>query len=142
MESSLSKRAFGKELELDLLDTLGKGMVVVVGCYGLLRFWDLGYRGNLKWLMDPSQETILFYLEMALLVAAPVGLLAWRRVRAKPELLFTGALCAVPGFVLNRLNVVITGMQRGIGANTFPTWMEWSLTLALAAAGFAVFARP
>lgn len=140
VESTLSKRAFGKELEMDLLDTLGKAVVVVMGCYGLFRMWDLNYRGNIQWLMDPSQETILFYLEMALMVVAPVALLSWRKVRAKPALLFTGALCAVLGFVLNRLNVAITGMQRGSGVNYFPTWMEWSLTLSLVAAGFTIFA--
>jgi Ni/Fe-hydrogenase subunit HybB-like protein len=140
VESSLSKRAFGKELELDLLDTLGKGVVVVLGCYGLLRFWDLQYRGNLPRLLEPSREAILFYLEVALLVVAPVALLSWRRVRANPTGLFAGAFCAVLGFVLNRLNVGITGMERGSGANYFPSWMEWSLTLALVAGGFTIFA--
>lgn len=140
VESTLSKRAFGKELELDLLDTLGKGVVVVLGCYGLLRLWDLNYRGNLRWLMEPSQETMLFFLEVALMVVAPVTLLAWRRVRASSAGLFAGALCAVLGFVLNRLNVAITGMERGSGTTYFPSWMEWSVTLSFAAAGFAIFA--
>lgn len=140
VESSLSKRAFGKELEMDLLDTLGKGVVVVLGCYGLLRLWDLNYRGNLRWVMEPSQESMLFLLEVALMVVAPVALLAWRRVRANPIGLFAGALCAVLGFVLNRLNVAITGMEKGSGTTYFPSWMEWSVTISFAAAGFAAFA--
>ena len=140
VESTLSKRAFGKELEMHILNTLGKGVVVVLGCYGLLRLWDIHYRGSSGWLLVNSKEVILFYLEMLLLVVAPVALLVWRKVRNSPAGLFAGALCAVLGFVLNRLNVAITGMEWGTGAKYMPSWMEWSVTLGVTGAGFALFA--
>ena len=37
LESYLAKRAFGRHLEMDLLEPLARGMVVALGVYGLLR---------------------------------------------------------------------------------------------------------
>ena len=140
VESSLSKRAFGKALEIALLSAAAKAMVVVLGIYGLLRLWDMHYRGAFVGVDALSREALYFYLEMLLLVGVPVALFASRVLRRRPVWLFAGSLSAVLGFVLNRLNVSITGMEWSAGAAYTPTWMEWSVTLMFTAAGFAVFA--
>ena len=49
------------------------------------------------------------------------------------------ALLAVLGFVMHRLNVSVTGMERGTGVSYFPSWMEIAVSLGLVAAGFALF---
>lgn len=140
VESSLSARAFKKSLEIDILSVAAKAMVVVLGVYGLLRLWDMNYRGILKTVDFSTTEGLYFIGEMVLLVVVPVGLFIFRRVRQNPRWLFVGALSGVLGFVLNRLNVAITGMEWSSGAKYTPTWMEWSVSFMFAAAGFAIFA--
>ena len=59
-ESNLSSRAFGREIEMPLLEVLGRAMAVVLAIYGLLKFQDLWGRGALVHLREPSTETVLF----------------------------------------------------------------------------------
>ncbi|MGD0920537.1 MAG: NrfD/PsrC family molybdoenzyme membrane anchor subunit [Terriglobia bacterium] len=139
-ESNLSARAFGREIEMPLLVDLGKGMVVVLAFYGLMRFQDLASHGTLRYLREPSTETVLFVLEIALGLVIPLGLLAFRRVRESREGLFAAAVLVIAGFILNRLNVSITGLETSSGTHYFPKWTEISVTLSLVSAGFLCFA--
>jgi Ni/Fe-hydrogenase subunit HybB-like protein len=43
------------------------------------------------------------------------------------------------GFVTNRLNVSVTGMEAGSGTHYVPKWTEVMITLSLIALGFAIF---
>jgi len=45
----------------------------------------------------------------------------------------------VLGFITNRLNVSITGQESAAGLRYVPKWTEISVTLAMIAAGFALF---
>jgi Ni/Fe-hydrogenase subunit HybB-like protein len=139
VESHLCQRAFNHHLEMDLLEPLGRAMVVVLSVYGILRLQDLARRGVLASLRRPEYEGIMFLLEMGLGVLLPIVLLAIPKVRAKQSGLVTGALLAILGFVMHRLNVSITGMERAAGVHYFPSWMEIAISLALVAAGFAIF---
>ena len=139
-ESNLSARAFGREIEMPLLSELGKAMVVVLGFYGIIRFQDLAWRGALRYLREPSTETLLFVLEMAIGLFAPFTLLVFRRVRENREGLFFSAVLVITGFLRNRLNVSITGMEAASHAQYFPKWTEVSVTLSLVGAGFLIFA--
>src|SRR6516164_3211047 len=47
-ESSMSSRHFGRQLELPILRDLGRGLVVVLALYGILKFEDLLHRGVVK----------------------------------------------------------------------------------------------
>jgi hypothetical protein len=60
-------------------------------------------------------------------------------VRTAPRGLVGGAWLAILGFVVNRLNVSITGMERAAGVTYLPTWIEVAISLALVALGFAAF---
>src|SRR6478672_547533 len=53
-ESSLSSRHFGQQLELPILQELGRVLVVVLSVYGILRFEDLLHRGVLTLTIHPS----------------------------------------------------------------------------------------
>ena len=139
-ESNLSARAFGREIEMPLLVDLGKGMVVVLAFYGLMRFQDLASHGALRYLRETSTETVLFVLEIALGLVIPLGLLALRRVRESGQGLFAVAVLVIAGFILNRLNVSITGLEASSGTHYFPKWTEVSVTLSLVGAGFLCFA--
>jgi Ni/Fe-hydrogenase subunit HybB-like protein len=69
-----------------------------------------------------------------------VGLLLVERVRTNPTGLTVASLLAVLGFVMNRLNVSVTGMEAAAGVRYVPSWMEVTVSLGLVALGFALFA--
>ncbi len=76
-ESSLSAKYFGRQLELPILQELGRVLVVVLCVYGILRFEDLLHRGVLKMLWQPGYEMYLFWLEISLsLVSTAAGAVA------------------------------------------------------------------
>jgi len=139
-ESNLSARAFGQEIETPLLAALGKAMAVVLAVYGLLRFEDLRARGALAHLREPSTETVLFALETGLGLLLPLFLLLFRRVREDREGLFAAAVLVITGFLLNRLNVSITGLEYSAQAHYFPKWTEVAVTLSIVGTGFLFFA--
>jgi Ni/Fe-hydrogenase subunit HybB-like protein len=139
LESYLSQRAFGRHLEMDLLEPLARAMVVVLGVYGLLRIQVLLKNGAVASLRHPGYEAWMFLIEMGLGVVLPVALLAFRRVRTDPRGLVAGAFLAVLGFVMNRLNVSVTGMEAAAGARYLPSWMEITVSLGLVGLGFALF---
>ncbi len=139
VESYLCQRAFNHHLEMDLLEPLGRAMVVVLSVYGILRLQDLARRGALAGLWRPDYEGTMFLLEIGLGVLLPILLLAIPRIRGTQPGLVTGAVLAVLGFVMNRMNVSVTGMERASGVTYFPSWMEFAVSLALVAAGFAIF---
>jgi Ni/Fe-hydrogenase subunit HybB-like protein len=125
---------------MDLLEPLGRAMVVVLGVYGVLRFQVLYRNGTLGMLSNPPYEGWMFMLEVGLGVILPIVLLAFRRVRASEQGLVVGAFLAVLGFVMYRLNVSVTGMETAAGTRYFPSWMEIIVSLGLVALLFAVFA--
>jgi Ni/Fe-hydrogenase subunit HybB-like protein len=139
-ESNLSAHAFGREIEMPLLAVLGKAMAVVLGLYGLLRFQDLWGRGALVHLREPSTETVLFVLEVVLGLLVPLPLLFVRRLRENREGLFAIAVLVMTGFLLNRLNVSITGLEASAGTHYFPRWTEVAVTLSIVGVGFLLFA--
>ena len=138
-ESNLSSRAFGREIEMSLLEVLGRAMAVVLAIYGLLKFQDLWGRGALAHLREPSTETVLFLLEITLGLLIPFLLLLFRKVREDREGLFAVAVLVITGFLLNRLNVSITGMEAYSGVHYFPRWTEVAVTLSIVGVGFLLF---
>jgi Ni/Fe-hydrogenase subunit HybB-like protein len=138
-ESHMSARAFGRHLELNLLTRLGRALLVLLVVYALLRFQDLYHRGALALLVHPTFEGRLFLLEIFMGSLVPIGLLMFRRVRQSGTGLYVSAVLVVLGFVTNRLNVSITGMERAAGVHYFPRWTEIAITASMVAVGFAAF---
>ena len=140
LESYLSQRAFGHHLAMDLLEPLARAMVVVLGIYGLMRIQVILRNGSISELRHPTYEGWMFMVEMTLGVVLPVAMLAFRRVRQNPRLLVFGAFLAVLGFVMNRLNVSVTGMEKALGGRYIPSMMEIVVSVGLVAIGMTVFA--
>lgn len=138
-ESSMSAKHFGRQLELPILQELGRALVVVLWVYAALRLEDLQNRGVLKLTLRPGYEMYLFWLEMVLTLILPLSLLSQRNVRNSAGGLYLAAVLVVLGFVTNRLNVSITGMEASAGTHYFPKWTELAVTGAIIAAGFALF---
>src|SRR5579862_1555501 len=138
-ESSMSSRHFGLELELPVLQELGRVLIVVLGVYGILRLEDLANRGALKLAFHASYESYLFWLEIMLAIVLPLVLLVQRRVRSSANGLYFSAVLVVLGFITNRMNVSITGFEGSTGVRYFPKWTELAVTGMIIAAGFALF---
>jgi Ni/Fe-hydrogenase subunit HybB-like protein len=137
-ESWHSSRAFGRALELPLLAGLARVLAVVMSVYLWIRFLDLAQRHAFGLLARNREETWLFLLEIAL-TAVPTVLLYQARIRMRPGALYACAVSIIFGFVANRLNVGITGLEAGSGATYTPRWSEIAITLSIVAAGFAIF---
>jgi len=138
-ESSMSARHFGRQLELPILQELGRVLVVVLCLYGILRFEDLLHRGMLRKTLQPGYEMGLFWLEISLSLAFPLLLLAFRHIRKTAQGLYLASVLVVLGFITNRLNVSITGLESAAGMHYVPRWTEVAVTGAIIAAGFALF---
>jgi Ni/Fe-hydrogenase subunit HybB-like protein len=137
-ESWHSSRAFNRQLEAPLLAGLARVLAVLLSLYTAIRFLDLNHRGGLQLLGQPRMETYMFLLETALMVI-PAGLLFRSHVRRKPAALYMCSVMVVFGFIANRLNVSITGMERAAGVSYLPKWTEVVVTLLIVALGFAIF---
>lgn len=140
LESYLSQRAFGHHLAMDLLEPLARAMVVVLGIYGLMRLQVVIRNGSFAGLRHPGYEGWMFIAELTVGVVLPVLMLAFRKVRENPRTLVFGAFLAVLGFVMNRLNVSVTGMERALGGRYVPSLMEVVVSLGLVAIGMLAFA--
>lgn len=137
-ESWHSSRAFGKQLELSLLSNMGRLLGVLLSVYLTMRFLDLLHRGAFSLLVRRRPETYLFILEIVLF-AVPTFLLFRRVVYSRASALYGCAVMVLFGFVANRLNVSVTGMEAGSGVSYFPKWTEIAVTLFIVALGFAIF---
>jgi len=137
-ESWHSRKAFGKQLEQSLLTGLGRVLAVALSFYLTLRLIDLAHRSVFRLLLLPRTETYLFLLEIALLFV-PMLLLFRRRIHHNPTALYFCSVLTLLGFVTNRMNVAITGMEASSGTYYFPKWTELAVTMSLVASAFAIF---
>jgi Ni/Fe-hydrogenase subunit HybB-like protein len=138
-ESTLSARVFQRGLEMKILDEMGRMTVVLLSVYLVMRMLDGFDRDIFALLFVPRMETYLYWFEMVVGVIAPIILLSQEKVRKSKNGLSAGAVMVIIGFITDRLNVALTGMQASAGVSYFPSWMEISITLAIVTFGFVVF---
>lgn len=140
VEATLSSRAFGRELELDLLADLAKGAAVVLAIYLLARGVDLVTRDAWSLLFELNLQAVSFWAEIVLGVIVPMTVFAIRPLRHNPTMLFRGAaLVVVFGVILNRLNVSVIGLLPYTGNTYIPSWMEFLVPIAVNTMGVIVF---
>lgn len=140
VESSLSSRYFKKQLELPLMQELGRILAVVLLFYFVLRVQDLAHRGALARLLEARVETWFFLFEVAAGVILPMALLFTARVRRNPRWLLFSAALVILGFMTNRLNVSIIGMWESAGIRYIPKWSEIAVSAMIVVAGVLIFA--
>jgi len=140
VESFLSSRAFGREVELPLLSELARVIVVVLALYFTVRVQDLMARDALQYVFTATYQSAMFLVEIVLGVLLPFGLLLSRRVRESKTGLFYSAALVLLGFVAHRMNTAITSMEHWPDRLYIPSVQEFAVTLGLAAFGFTAFA--
>ena len=139
-EAALSSRHLGHHFDLRLMSGLSRILLVVLAVYAVMRVQNLSARGAWESALTLGYESSFFWTEMILALAVPMTMLSFRRIRLSARGLYWVSLSVVVGFVINRLNVAITGMEASAGVRYIPKWTEVSVTVAIIAAGFALFA--
>ncbi|MCS7043385.1 MAG: Ni/Fe-hydrogenase cytochrome b subunit [Bryobacteraceae bacterium] len=137
-ESWHSSKAFGRQLEYGLVCRMTRVLAVLTAVYLTMRFLDLSHRGALASLNQPGIERWMFGLEIVLM-AVPMLMFFREKTRQHPLAVYLGVVMWLLGFVTNRMNVSVTGLERSAGVHYFPKWSEIAVTLAIIAAGFAIF---
>src|SRR5271166_6587538 len=135
----LCVRSLNARVDMNILSDVSRVIAPLLAIYGIFRVVDLINRDALQYLWMWREETLLFWLEIALLVIAPLVLLNLEKVRNNPQNLYWTCAVIVMGFMTNRLNVSITALQASSGVYYVPKWTEFAATLATIAAAVVAF---
>ena len=135
----LSARSLNTRFDLSILGEISRLMAPLLGIYALFRGVDLATHGALPYMFRWRSETGLFWLEIALFLIVPLALLSFEQVRNNPRWLYWTCALVVMGFMANRLNVSVTGLQASAGVHYVPKWMEMASTLAILTAAVLAF---
>jgi Ni/Fe-hydrogenase subunit HybB-like protein len=135
----LSVRSLNVRIDLRILDDFSRIITPILVIFTLFRFADLSKQHALGYLFLPAAETGYFWLEMALFVAAPLVLFNLRPLRRKPIGLYWASAVTVAGFMVHRINVSITSLERATHAGYVPKWPEMAVTMMLVTAAVLAF---
>ena len=135
----LSVRSLCAKVEYSILTDLAKVIVPMLCLYGAFRFVDLLTHDGVRYLFQARPETGYFWLEILLLIVAPVVLFTRPRVLANPQFLYWAACVEVIGFICNRLNVSLTAMEASTHANYVPKWPEIMISVMVIAVAVIAF---
>jgi len=135
----LCVRSLNVRVNMNILSDVSRVIAPMLAIYGILRAVDLVNRGATQYLWMWREETGLFWLEIALLVVAPLILLNLQKVRNNPQYLYWTCAVIVMGFMTNRLNVSITALQVSSGIYYTPKWTEFAASLATITAAVVAF---
>jgi Ni/Fe-hydrogenase subunit HybB-like protein len=135
----LCVRSLNVRVDMSILSDVSKVIAPLLAMWGVFRFVDLISRDATPYLWMWREETLLFWLEIALLVIIPLILLNQPKVRQNPQYLYGTCAVVVMGFITNRLNVSITALQASSGIYYVPKWTEFAATFATIAAAVVAF---
>ena len=141
LESNLSARALGREIESDLLVGLGRVASWVIAFYLAFRAYDIVSRGALGYAFQPGFHATIFWAEIMLGFVTPMVLMAFKQLRAKPGIVFLSGGLIVGGVVFNRLNTALLGWWSYVNGGPIyvPSMNELVVTISLVSVGVVVF---
>jgi len=138
-ETTLSTRAFGHKLSLDILSGLGRVIPYVLGIYLLLKLVDLGVSGELGLVFTAYPENLLWWAEMIIGVILPIILFSMPTIRQSRKGVFWSAVLVILGLIFNRFNASMLALAMRPGYTYYPHWMEIAISLGLVAIALIVF---
>ncbi|AEG61221.1 NrfD/PsrC family molybdoenzyme membrane anchor subunit [Desulforamulus ruminis] len=138
VETALAGRAYNHQVPIPVL----RGLVRISGTfmviYLCLKIYDLINRGVLGLVFKGNLEGNMFLIEMVLGIIVPIVIAFSGLSSTRKGLITFGALVS-GGLILNRMNVVFTGMSAALGGWYFPSIMEWAVSIGLVAIGCLVY---
>jgi Ni/Fe-hydrogenase subunit HybB-like protein len=138
-ETTLSTRAFGHKLDIDILSGLGKAIPYVLGLYLLLKMVDLGVSGELGLLFTAYPQNLLWWSEMIIGVVLPIILFSLPAIRQSRKGVFWGSVLVILGLIINRFNVSMLALEMRPGYEYYPHWMEFAISIGLIVVALIVF---
>jgi len=135
----LSVRSLNVRIDMRILGDFSRIIAPMLAIFTLFRFADLSKQHALGYLFRPVVETAYFWLEIALFVAAPLVLFNLPQVRRKPIGLYWASAVTIAGFMVHRINVSITSLERATHAGYVPKWPELAVTMMLVTAAVMAF---
>lgn len=146
-ETILTGKVFNHVPSLEVLQGLAKGVLTIGSFYAAMKIGHLLTGPGVGALVSEGFLGIMWLLEMAIGVLLPLLLLAGKRNRSNPEVLFAANILVIVGVLMNRLNVgvfAVSDYANRAGSDYFPSLMELVLTtgmIAFAILGFKVCAK-
>lgn len=137
--SRLANREFRAGIQPSILAELARILLCVLAVQGQIRLLDLVQRGVHGQAFGFGYEAILFQTEFLVGVVGPVFLLAFPAVRETERSLFRACLLVILGFVANRLNVTITGIEAAQGGRYLPALPEILISVLVVATAVLAF---
>jgi Ni/Fe-hydrogenase subunit HybB-like protein len=131
-ESVLSSAFFRRRPETDMLASLSRAMLPLLGIFFLFRFGDLAYRGRLGLAFEANRFAAAFWTETALFLL-PLVLLAPARARRDLGNLFRVALAMLLAGAFYRFDTFILAYRYADDVRYFPSVAEILITLGLVA---------
>lgn len=138
VESTLAGNAYNHKVPIEVLRGLGRigGWFMIL--YLVLKIFDLSNRGVWDLVFAGNLEGNLFLLEIVLGVIVPILIIFSGMSKTRSGLFLYGLLVS-GGLILNRMNVVFTGMSGTSGGSYFPSIWEWSVSIGLVSIGVLVY---
>ncbi len=135
----LSVRSLDVRIDMRILEDFSRIIAPLLVIFALFRFADLSKQHALRYLFLPVIETVYFWLEIGLFVAVPLVLFNLPQVRRQPIGLYWASAVTIAGFMVHRINVSITSLERATHAGYVPKWPELAVTLMLVTAAVLAF---
>ncbi len=149
LESSLSSRYFKRGLETHLLEKLARALPVMLVIYGLLKFGELAYSGELGYLFTSGGMSLLFWAEILISIIVPTIWFSIKKNRQSANGLLAGAIIVLLGMILNRFNVSWFAVKHPdplfymptfmSNVKYFPTLPEVAVSIGIFSAGILAF---
>ncbi len=138
----LGSKAFGRDVEVDLLGGLAKGSIWIWVFYLVVRGGDLLFTGDLAAVFAFDSQSIWFWIEMTIGVILPIILFAQESIRKSQSGLLITSLLAIVGVFMNRFNATLTAQAVNRftvqavteSASYTPSFVEYAVQIGVLAA--------
>lgn len=130
-ETTLSTKAFGHKLNMDIVSGLGKAIPYILGLYLILKLVGLGVSGDMGLIFTAYPQNISWWAEMIIGVILPIILFSMPRVRQSRKGAFWSAMLVILGLVLNRFNVSMLALAIRPGYVYYPSLGEFAISIGL-----------
>ena len=139
VEGTLSAWFFGRKVEIELLQGIGKGLSWVLLLYLAVRGVDLVVRGVGSEVLVMTTQSLAFWGEIIIGLLIPLAILLTAEGVKSSRGLFWAGLLTVIGLIMHRYNVAVTGIHAPAGPVYYPHWMEVAITVGVVSAGILVY---
>ena len=139
MEALGSEKLMGHRIPFRPLVAFSRLVPMVLALYLVLKIVDILSRDVLPLLFAGGAAAIMWWVEVVLGIVLPLVLYLWPEFTAKRKGLFWASFFVVAGVVINRINVVMVGVDVERWGPYYPSWSEWLITMGIIAMGLLAY---